>query len=112
LKSISKGLEGVNSYVEEELLRLPPGIAMLVSNDIERPILVDIRARKSRHGGESVKILNKSSRKISPGTKKESKTEPVNEKKSQSPPPKRKPSRNPKKDSGGLFNKLFGSESK
>jgi hypothetical protein len=106
----------VNSYVEEELLRLPPGIAMLVSNDIERPILVDIRVRKSKHGGESVKILNKSSSKASPGVKKESKTEPttkpVEEKKSQSPPPKRKPSRNPKKESGGLFNKLFGSESK
>ncbi|MFW5987001.1 MAG: ATP-binding protein [Methanohalophilus sp.] len=116
LKSISKGLEGVNSYVEEELLRLPPGIAMLVSNDIERPILVDIRVRKSKHGGESVKILNKSPSKASLGAKKESKTEPatkpVDENKSQSPPPKRKPSRNPKKDSGSLFNKLFGSESK
>jgi len=57
LKAISKGLEGVNSYVEEELMRLPPGVAMLVSNDIERPVLVDVRIRKSKHGGESVNVL-------------------------------------------------------
>ncbi len=57
LKAISKGLEGVTSYVEEELMRLPPGVAMLVSNEIERPVLVDIRIRKSKHGGESVNIL-------------------------------------------------------
>lgn len=57
LKAISKGLEGVSSYVEDELMRLPPGVAMLVSNDIERPILVDIRIRKSKHGGESVNVL-------------------------------------------------------
>ncbi|MBN2111435.1 MAG: ATP-binding protein, partial [Methanosarcinaceae archaeon] len=57
LKAISKGLEGVNSYVEDELMRLPPGVAMLVSNDIERPILVDIRIRRSKHGGESVNVL-------------------------------------------------------
>lgn len=57
LKSISKGLEGVNSSVEDELMRLPPGVAMIVSNDIERPILVDIRVKKSEHGGESVNVL-------------------------------------------------------
>ncbi|MDG6244234.1 MAG: ATP-binding protein [Methanolobus sp.] len=57
LKAISKGLEGVTSYVEEELMRLPPGVAMLVSNEIERPVLIDIRIRKSKHGGESVNVL-------------------------------------------------------
>ncbi|MEZ5333874.1 MAG: hypothetical protein R2741_00810 [Methanolobus sp.] len=30
---------------------------MLVSNEIERPVLVDIRIRKSKHGGESVNVL-------------------------------------------------------
>lgn len=57
LKAISKGLEGISSEVEEELKRLPPGVAMLVSNDIEHPVLVDIRVRKSRHGGESGKMV-------------------------------------------------------
>ena len=65
LKAISKGLEGVTSYVEEELMRLPPGVAMLVSNEIERPVLVDIRVRKSKHGGESVNVL-KAARTVTP----------------------------------------------
>ncbi|WP_319508032.1 ATP-binding protein [uncultured Methanolobus sp.] len=65
LKAISKGLEGVTSYVEEELMRLPPGVAMLVSNEIERPVLVDIRIRKSKHGGESVNVL-KAARTVTP----------------------------------------------
>jgi len=51
LKALSKGLEGMTSELEEEIKRLPPGVAMLVSNEIERPITVNIRPRKSRHGG-------------------------------------------------------------
>ncbi|MCK7470251.1 MAG: hypothetical protein MZU95_05170 [Desulfomicrobium escambiense] len=34
-------------------------MAMLVSNEIERPITVDIRPRKSRHGGVSTQIVIK-----------------------------------------------------
>jgi len=57
LKAITKGLEGIGSEMEEEIKRLPPGVAMIVSNDIERPILVDVRIRKSKHGGESVDVI-------------------------------------------------------
>ena len=39
LKAISKGLEGVSSYVEDELMRLPPGVATLVSTDIELSLI-------------------------------------------------------------------------
>lgn len=121
LKSISKGLEGVNSFVEDELMRLPPGVAMLVSNDIERPVLVDIRIRKSKHGGESVNVL-KSAQAPSPAPPKRA-PKPVSQTPSKSapaqvegsaqagsPPPKRQPSRQPKAESGGLFKKIFGSE--
>ncbi|NYT19340.1 MAG: ATP-binding protein [Methanosarcinales archaeon] len=125
LKSISKGLEGVNSFVEDELMRLPPGVAMLVSNDIERPVLVDIRVRKSKHGGESVNVL-KSAQTSSPAPVKRApkpvsqppaRSEPVQAEgsaESGSPPPKRQPSRQtdrqPKAEGGGLFKKIFGSE--
>ncbi|WP_445474473.1 helicase HerA domain-containing protein [Methanococcoides methylutens] len=125
LKSISKGLEGVNSFVEDELMRLPPGVAMLVSNDIERPVLVDIRVRKSKHGGESVNVL-KSAQTSSPAPVKRTskpvsqppaRSEPVQVESSAeagSPPPKRQPSRQPdrqpKVEGGGLFKKIFGSE--
>lgn len=57
LKAISKGLENMSSNVEEDIKRLAPGVAMIVSNYIERPIHVDIRTRKSKHGGASVPVV-------------------------------------------------------
>ncbi len=57
LQAISKGLEGISSDVEEDIKGLSPGVAMIVSTYIERPILVDIRTRKSRHGGASVQVV-------------------------------------------------------
>ncbi|MDW7732943.1 MAG: ATP-binding protein [Methanolobus sp.] len=132
LKAISKGLEGVNSYVEDELMRLPPGVAMLVSNDIERPILVDIRVRKSKHGGESVNVLKAAQMQTppppppavtrvpvmaeeAPMPKEAPAPRPavveaavVEESTVNTPPPKRKPSRPPKNDGGKLFTRIFG----
>ncbi len=57
LQAIRKGLEGISVEAEDEIKRLPPGVAMVVSGDIERPIIVEIRARKSRHGGASVSVI-------------------------------------------------------
>jgi len=57
LKAISKGLEGISAGVEDDIKSLSPGVAMIVSNYIERPVLVDIRVRKSRHGGASVPVV-------------------------------------------------------
>lgn len=59
LKALSKGLEGMTSELEEEIKRLSPGVALLVSNEIERPITVSVRPRKSRHGGVSTPIVAK-----------------------------------------------------
>ena len=56
LKALSKGIEGMTSGLEEEIKRLPAGVAMIVSNRIERPILVDVRVRRSKHGGTSPAI--------------------------------------------------------
>ena len=104
LKAISKGLEGISSEVEEELKRLPPGVAMLVSNDIERPVLVDIRVRKSKHGGESV-IISRSTVAHHQAPAKPSVTTPE-----QAPgPAPRKETPAKKRESGGLFKKVFGS---
>lgn len=57
LQAISKGLEGISSDVVEDIKRISPGVAMIVSTYIERPILVDIRTRKSKHGGASVPVV-------------------------------------------------------
>ncbi|MCX9075269.1 MAG: ATP-binding protein [Candidatus Methanoperedens sp.] len=57
LLAISKGLEGISSEVVDDIKRITPGVAMIVSTYIERPILVDIRTRKSKHGGASVPVV-------------------------------------------------------
>jgi DNA helicase HerA-like ATPase len=57
LRALSKGIEGMSADLEEEIMRLPPGTAMLVSNEIERPVTVNIRPRKSKHGGVSTQIV-------------------------------------------------------
>lgn len=105
LKAISKGLEGMSSEVEEELKRLPPGVAMLVSTDIEMPVLVDIRVRKSKHGGESVNISGSSakSQRAPPVSKR-----PEKRQSRQPAPSRREVSRPPPQEGGGLFKKLFG----
>jgi len=41
----------------DDIKRLSPGVAMIVSTYIERPVLVDIRVRKSKHGGASVPVV-------------------------------------------------------
>ena len=56
LKAITKSLEGISSELEEEIKRLPPGVALFVSPDIPRPVMIQIRARKTLHGGESQDI--------------------------------------------------------
>jgi hypothetical protein len=66
LKALSKGLEGMTSELEEEIKRLSPGVALLVSNEIERPITVSIRPRKSRHGGVSTPIVAKAKKHPAP----------------------------------------------
>lgn len=102
LTAIRKGLEGMTSEMEEEIQRLPPGVALLVSTEIERPVMVDVRARKSKHGGESVTIVKKKRKKAtakkSPA-KKSSKTK--------ASPSKPAVSRD-SGDGESLFRKVFG----
>lgn len=56
LKAITKSLEGISSDLEEEIKRLPPGVALFVSPDIPRPVMVQVRVRRTRHGGASMEI--------------------------------------------------------
>lgn len=56
LKAITKSLEGISSELEEEIKRLPPGVALLVNPDIPLPVMVQIRVRRSRHGGLSAEV--------------------------------------------------------
>ncbi|HTX43377.1 MAG TPA: ATP-binding protein, partial [Methanocella sp.] len=56
IRAITKSLEGISSELEEEIKRLPPGIALFVNPDIPRAVMVQIRVRKSKHGGTSKDI--------------------------------------------------------
>ncbi len=108
LKAISKGLEGISSDVEEDIKRLSPGVAMIVSTYIERPILVDIRTRKSKHGGASVPVVKapvaekkkETPQAQEPEVKIEQKTEQV---------PKEVPKKPRTKREISLYHKMFGS---
>ncbi|MFZ2070315.1 MAG: ATP-binding protein [Halobacteriota archaeon] len=72
IRALSRGLEFMSSEMEEEIKRIPQGVALLSSTSIEKPILVDIRVRRSEHGGravemetEAIKERNKEARNVS-----------------------------------------------
>jgi len=97
LKALSKGLEGMTSELEEEIKRLPSGVAMIVSNEIERPITVNIRPRKSRHGGVSTQIVSKNA--VAPAKA---------PRKGLKPEPSLKSPKANEKGGKGIFKKVFG----
>ena len=57
LKAITASVEGLTSVMEDEIQRLPIGVALVTGGGIQMPLLIEVRPRETRHGGESVKIL-------------------------------------------------------
>lgn len=55
IKAIMESVEGVSFGTKEEIKDLPIGMALLVGVT-EQPLLVDIRVRRSEHGGEAIKV--------------------------------------------------------
>lgn len=53
IKAISHSVEGITSYTEKEIQNIPIGTA-LVTGVVDLPLLVNIRPRMSKHGGEAV----------------------------------------------------------
>ncbi|RZN38126.1 MAG: ATP-binding protein [Methanophagales archaeon ANME-1-THS] len=56
IKALSRGLEVMSTEMEEEIKRIPQGVALLSSPGIEMPILVDVRVRRSEHGGRAAEM--------------------------------------------------------
>lgn len=56
LKSISNSVEGITSETEKEIINLHIGTAMVVGI-ADMPLFVDVRPRKTRHGGESIDVV-------------------------------------------------------
>jgi uncharacterized protein len=57
LKAISKSVEGMTKEAEAEIRNLPIGTAM-VTGLVDMPLFVNIRTRKSQHGGSTVDMFN------------------------------------------------------
>ncbi|RLI78747.1 ATPase [Archaeoglobales archaeon] len=95
VNAIKKGVEGLTAEMVDEVKRLPPGTAMVVSPELEKPIIVKVRIRKSRHGGASISIVKDKERKEKSKKVKKAKGEQKREVKDRV-----------KKDS--FFKKLFG----
>jgi len=56
LRAIVGSIEGITSETEDEIQNLPIGSALLCGV-VDRPLVVNIRPRRSRHGGQAVDVL-------------------------------------------------------
>lgn len=56
LKSISTSVEGITYETESDIINLPIGTA-IVSGFVDVPLIVSIRPRKTKHGGEAQKVF-------------------------------------------------------
>ncbi len=56
-KAVIASVEGLTTRMSEEVQRLPVAVAIVVGGSLSEPILVEVRTRMTRHGGESVDIL-------------------------------------------------------
>jgi DNA helicase HerA-like ATPase len=57
LKAIVSSVEGLTAAMADEIQRLPIGVAIVMGGSLSMPLMVEVRPRETRHGGESVKIL-------------------------------------------------------
>ena len=57
LKAITNSLEGIAEGMDDEIQRLPIGVALIVGGNIQNPLFIEVRPRESKHGGESVEII-------------------------------------------------------
>ena len=57
LKALASSVEGFTSESEDEIQRLPVGVAFVSHPRISLPVLVEVRPRETSHGGESVDVM-------------------------------------------------------
>jgi DNA helicase HerA-like ATPase len=57
LRAISQSIEGFSNDLEDEIKQLQPGVALIVGEVVEQPIIVDIRVKRSQHGGVSIDMV-------------------------------------------------------
>lgn len=57
IMAISKSLENFTPELEDVMKTLPLGVALITSENLERPVLTNIRVRRSKHGGTAVDLV-------------------------------------------------------
>jgi len=57
LKAVTSSVEGLTTGAAREIQQLPIGVAIVCGGSIQVPLFVRVRPRETRHGGESVKII-------------------------------------------------------
>lgn len=57
LKAVTASMEGLTPGMEDDIQQLPVGIAIVTGGGVTVPLFVRIRPRETRHGGESVKVI-------------------------------------------------------
>jgi hypothetical protein len=57
LTAVVNSVEGLTAGVTEEIQQLPIGVAIVCGGGIQLPLFVRVRPRETRHGGESVKVI-------------------------------------------------------
>lgn len=55
-KAVANSIEGITAETEKEIKNIPIGTAM-VTGIVDLPLFVNIKPRRSKHGGEAVKIF-------------------------------------------------------
>ena len=58
LRAIGNSVENLTKGSLEEIQRLPVGVALVTGGNVSMPLFVEIRPRETKHGGESVKIVD------------------------------------------------------
>lgn len=99
INAIKRGVEGLTSDTVEEIKRLPPGTGMIISPELEKPIISSIRVKKSKHGGASINIIDKKEKQ----KQKEKKTKKTGKEKEEEEEPQKE-----QKESGSFLKKMFG----
>jgi DNA helicase HerA-like ATPase len=64
LKAIIASFEGLDARMSNEIQNLPVAVAIVVGGSIPNPVLVEIRTRRTKHGGEAVDIMGEIGRRM------------------------------------------------
>ncbi|MCI4368379.1 MAG: ATP-binding protein [Thermoplasmata archaeon] len=58
LKAIAQSIEGLTPGMTEMIQSLPVGVALVTGGGYHTPLFLEVRPRATKHGGESVKIVD------------------------------------------------------